>query len=213
MTNNDFNKLSQSELLKGFDLSFENSKKLFESAEELSSKGFTSPAISLIILSAEEASKSIIFLYKLENPEVDFNIDIHQLFTYHDYKLSLLKDIYEALADSTLQFLKHMTKQTKEHFIEFDKFNKVFDKKIIELEKSNLNKITSWLETANSLKLKGLYLDYKKAKWVSPDSLTRKDYLECFEIVSLILMFLTTTELILNIKNNRIKKEKECHLI
>ncbi len=206
MTQNEFNKLSQIELLEGFNLSFANSKKLFEAAEALSSKDFISPAISLIILSAEEASKSIVFLYKFENPKNDFNIDIYQLFTYHDYKLGLLKDIYEAFVKSTLQFLKYMTNDMRSslgEIEEFDKFNKIFNKKIRDLEKINIDKITSWLEIANSLKLKGLYLDYKKGKWISPDKLTRKNYLECFEIVGLILAFLTTTELILNIKNNK----------
>ena len=205
MTQNDFNKLSQSELLEGFNLSFANSKKLFYAAEELSCKDFISPAISLMILSAEEASKSIIFLYKFENPKVDFDIDIFQLFTYHDYKLGLLKDIYEAFVVSNLRFFKCMANNMKSSFGnigEFDKYYKVFDKEIRNLEKINLNKITSWLEIANSLKLKGLYLDYKKGKWISPDTLKIEKYLECFDVVGLILAYLTTTEFILNIKNN-----------
>lgn len=65
MTQDDFNNLSKEKLIEGLELSYENADNLFTAARELSAKDeMISYAISLMILSAEEASKAIIFYTK-----------------------------------------------------------------------------------------------------------------------------------------------------
>lgn len=206
MTQDEFNDLSEDELIEGFKLSYENSSTLFEAAEELSSKNFTSLAISLIILSAEEALKTILFLIKINKTSPENEFDIQKLFSSHGYKHYILEDIFDIFLEpqkqivETLQsFLNDLELKNKTIDTLKNAFNDNYKRRTSVL---NSEDIISWWRNANDLKMRGFYLDYKNGEWISPKTLNREDYLRCFDIVGTILTSLTAIALMYDLDLN-----------
>lgn len=206
MTQNEFNDLSEEKLIEGLKLSYENSENLFKAAEELAAKNFTSIAISLVILSAEEALKTLIFIIGINKKEFANEFDVQKLFSSHCYKHDLLEDLFEIFIQIQYKVAEILQSFINELEIENETikdwkktFNDNYKRRTITL---NSDDIISWWECANDLKIKGFYLDYRNNEWISPKTLNREDYLRCFDIVGTILISITPLVLMYDFEFN-----------
>jgi AbiV family abortive infection protein len=174
MTQDDFNNFSKEKLIEGLELSYENADNLFKAAQELSVKdGMVSFAISLIILSAEEALKTIAFLFKLFNYDKGDIIDVKSLFSSHLYKHDILETVFSTIVKNYDKNINLMIRLMEE--IPLDEsyklnFNKTFKDEYQRRKKflKSKNEILFWWENANNQKMEGFYLDYKNDKWIRP---------------------------------------------
>lgn len=193
--------------LKGSKLAYENAKRLFTSAEHLASVGEFPVANSLLVLSAEEAIKSLSILnhYLLPGEE---QLDLKLMFEDHKYKINTVRSlivfgrmsrmmmdlyylpVYNALRDDAgdISEIKSKSFDTLMNWLRNEAKGKNTD----------LSIENKWWISAKAEKESGLYVGFndKNSKWQSPSIITQKRYLKSKRYVE---PFLLEVESIVNV--------------
>jgi len=183
---------------------YKNAVSLFESAKTLALQSKYGVAISLLVLSMEEFLKYYISANYFRDNSSEFSeSELKDLFRYHRKKHSLLIELAKS---SSQEFLDNYDSFTAKNFFgeeHIGKLNDVEQKmklnrftnfgafwnvafKDERLREADCNSFAKWLKHADSLKNKGLYVDYGKDELKSPDILGKKDYNEALLYASVI---------------------------
>jgi AbiV family abortive infection protein len=165
-----------------------NADNLFQSALKLYEHGFISPAIPLLILSSEEIIKSFALCSEILTGDKSFVKDLIE--SEHKRKDSFMfahKDKHKIIQSFLNTFLSvppaiYLIKQFLSGRI----------RDIIELmtiSKDERNEIESAvidLDSFDSYKKKGFYVDYRDKSWTSPLMLNESDYRKTLQTTELI---------------------------
>jgi AbiV family abortive infection protein len=209
--NQDFNKLEPSEAFIGFNYCLDNSNRLFRSAEAVSKKGFYGIANSLLILSAEEGIKAILFSLKFTQPEKKYKVE--HIFSDHVKKHNFSKGIFGTWKHASIA-VDEIKADLKKEFPKLRKFppellKQRYDSKVsafssaedISHEKTD----KKWWNMANQMKNKGFYVDYINGDWVLP-TVSKAEYRKSYMyVVRLVLPLLEFNDEI----NKQGKKQKK----
>jgi AbiV family abortive infection protein len=166
----------------GINFSKENSDNIYECATILAERNQFGTAISLLILSAEEITKSIalcleIFLgdkSEVKKIIIDSKIKDKESYLYnhvdkHKLAKTILSDLYTI--SEKLEFLSWFPNKNIKKIT-----NVVIFK---DYQKKQVNSVINSLENYNDLKNKGFYVDNKKGEWLKPSMLSKTDYENC----------------------------------
>lgn len=163
-----------------------NAKQLYKSANALADTGQYGHATALLILASEEATKAILYCLSSLGINIDpegideyerSHIKRHRLMRLaatithyididNDYDISL-DNYFEGVIDLTLKMAADFISET------------------VSQEVINSRK---WWDGANSLKQRGLYVDYENGAWISPADLGKEEYMECLDKVTPVVM-------------------------
>ncbi len=176
-------------LKEGIKLSAINSDNLFNSAELLAANNFFSPAIPLLILSAEEIIKSFALsleffvggtsevkqiIEKSKNKAADSHLFNHE--DKHKLAQRLIKDLQKISPFFNLARI-FVSKKYKKHIDFFCLSNEQY---------KEIDKLMVDFEKFNRLKNQGLYVDNINDKWETPLSFSLSDFESCKKNVLLI---------------------------
>lgn len=192
----------------GAQLALENAKKLFESAELIAEKENYGLAISLLVLSAEEAAKAMSTFMQGLHPDGKTD-DFEKVFNDHKYKLAnireavlfsrvfknasnllyaeIFKDIEnESVTDDEMASMKSEgVKKVEDYF-----------KSIIGSKETDLSRDGDWWRGAKSLKEDGFYVRVNNHKWHTPRNMEKPSYLKTKNyVVEFLQMAFTITHI------------------
>lgn len=174
----------------GASLAFENAMRLYNSAILLSEKKIYSVANSLLILSAEEASKAFAIKVQGLNPE-KLDDTFKKSFEDHKTKIDIIRGIVfvSTLFRKMFQFEMEPLIADAQKEPDFDKRielishyrKKGFDDLVnwLKTEKASKNDMSAelkWWKHAKVLKESGFYLEVNNNKWQSPFKITKATF-------------------------------------
>ncbi len=155
-------------LFEGAKLCVRNAANLYEKAISIEDENNYGTSNSLLILSIEEAIKSVLLMAKSLNLEILF--DIEPVLRNHLKKHEQDREFFTVLLAIKTMLLPFSKKPPIRKFFEIIiELNSLFSKN----EKERFSK---WWENANIKKNQGLYVDLKDGEWISPDKTTKEDY-------------------------------------
>jgi len=190
----------------GIKLSKENSDSLFKSAELLAAHSFFSPAIPLLILSAEEVIKSFglsleIFLgARSEVNRIIKNNKLNSTNSYlynHTAKHKLANSVIHDLDQiyPIVNIFKLILKGALKKYLEFFTLPSG--------QREEIKLLLNDIEKFNELKNRGFYVDAKDGHWVTPLSFSQRDYQEYKAKISLLVkIFSPKIDIFLSIPND-----------
>lgn len=174
-------------------LALKNAKSLFAAAQSLSESNNYGLATSTLILSGEEAMKSIsIFTKSLmdENNLKEYEkTDYKKIFSDHKFKLNSIRStlgfvsiieasinyliipIINAIDNDNYESVGSIRKVGFANFLSFLR-NEASDKN------TSISKENAWWMKANNLKQKGFYVNKSGDKWESPENIKEENFLE-----------------------------------
>lgn len=180
--------MNQDTYLKGFHLTYENARRLFDAAEALEHKKEFAIASSLLVLAAEEGAKAYTSLSQYLYPEKPIK-DFDKSFSDHKHKLEAIRNFrgllnivkifsdlyYTPIAKSIINPEKDLEKAREESFQNL--FSAL--KSEAESDNSEIAKENIWWKHAKELKEKGFYvsLNKKNGQWKSPSSIKKQSYI------------------------------------
>lgn len=173
--------------IKGFRLTFENAKRLFNAAKILETKSEFAIANSLLVLSAEEGIKAYIaFIQHLFPEKKHDNFDI--FFKDHKHKLKTIRSItvFSQIFKEYIELYIHPiienTINSKEDIQEFKKksFQNFLDwlKHEAEAGGTDLSKQNNWWKHATTMKENGFYVSFNNGHWKTPRATKKEQYLK-----------------------------------
>jgi len=182
--------------IKGFRLTFENAKRLFNAAETLENKKEFAIANSLLVLCAEEGMKAYTILTQHFFPEkIIDNFDKN--FEHHKTKLEVIRSItgisqifkkfgelyYNPILENIISEKKEDPKKLKDK-----SFQNLLDwlNNEAESDDTDLAKENDWWKQANTMKKNGFYVGFNKGdkQWTIPSSIKKDVYLKTKKYVN-----------------------------
>jgi len=162
-------------LIEGALLSVDNARSLFDSAKCVADTKCYGAAISLLILSSEEAVKAMVS-YAFG---IGFQFDpdgMKKYFQSHKFRHETVVSAATIMSYSMSHSDMALSEEKfRDGFINIckniinDHDGKGFSSEVVELRK--------WWKGANNLKNKGLYVDVVNGDWITPKDLSKDDYL------------------------------------
>jgi AbiV family abortive infection protein len=184
----DFNSIIENQK-RGIRLSIENSTNLYSSAQLLSVNKFYSPAVPILILSAEEMIKSFALCLEIllgEESEVkkiikDSKVKASNSYLFnHEDKHKLAKAIISDLKKIalTVKIIKIFLRGKLKEALEFIS--------ISPSEQSKVDQLLNNIDNFNRLKNEGFYVDKRGDEWKTPLNVTESEYRAILNDVELI---------------------------
>jgi len=180
-----FNNLSTEESWRIYPLIAKNANTLLNSSALLYKKDYVGPALSLLILGAEEYVKAVILLLHSHNINVFHVKEITEIFHKHKRKheVAIFLELSN-FVDLAMEFDKwNENRKTRRKFSFLDRFIenfKSFDKVLYPMAKMGAN--ITWWNNADDYKKRGFYADYTD-ELILPESILGKEYINASTVV------------------------------
>jgi AbiV family abortive infection protein len=193
--------------MKGFRLTYENAKRLFNIAETLEHNKEFPIANSLLILSAEEGMKAYIVLTQHFFPERILD-DFDRHFEDHKTKLDSIRST-SGISHIMSKFKELHLDPILENFIDPKEDHQIVKErseqnfldwvnKEAESDNTDIAKENNWWRQANTMKQNGIYVGFNKGnkQWTLPSSINKAQYLKTKKYVD---NFLKQIEVLYNL--------------
>ncbi len=177
--------LNKDQFLKGFQLTYDNSIRLFNAAVILEEKKQYPVANSLLILSAEEGIKAFAIITQSFYPEKEIE-NFGDFFRKHDFKIDnirrlmvftqLYQNFFKFFYDPIIENIKKTPEEIK--VTRAKRLQKLVDwlKNDAMADNNELSKQNVWWKYVNNMKKNCFYVNYNEGQWSTPASLKKVQY-------------------------------------
>lgn len=177
--------MRREDIWRGAQLMASNAAQLYKSAEAVAGGKCYGPAVSLLILSAEEAIKALAYAYAAISDsgikEIEKDFRTHKIKHTYGSLIGMFTDVMPKILERAVSIDED---EDTPAFLKRIRFSE-YAKKICGGHENE--KLEAWCENANNMKNAGFYVDFVDGAWRAPRLMTERDFLENKEICAYFL--------------------------